>query len=77
MVFRPAAENRSCLAALTFSATVERTMRQHLPTLAGVLEARRRLSPHLRPTPLYGCATLNELLFSRHCGLTGMEQAIP
>ena len=33
-----------------------------VPTLADVLEARRRISPHLRPTPLYGYATLNELL---------------
>ena len=37
-------------------------MQWHLPTLADVLEARRRVSPHLRPTPLYGYATLNELL---------------
>jgi threonine dehydratase len=37
-------------------------MQWHLPTLADVLEARRRISPHLRPTPLYGYATLNELL---------------
>jgi len=33
-----------------------------LPTLADVLEARRRISAHLRPTPLYGYASLNELL---------------
>jgi threonine dehydratase len=33
-----------------------------VPTLADVLEARRRISPHLRPTPLYGYATLSELL---------------
>jgi threonine dehydratase len=32
------------------------------PTLADVLEARRRISPHLRPTPLYGYASLDELL---------------
>jgi threonine dehydratase len=32
------------------------------PTLADVLEARRRISPHLQPTPLYGYASLNELL---------------
>jgi threonine dehydratase len=33
-----------------------------LPTLRDVLEARRRVSEHLRPTPLYGYAGLNELL---------------
>jgi threonine dehydratase len=33
-----------------------------VPTLADVLEARRRISPHLRRTPLYSYATLNELL---------------
>ena len=33
-----------------------------MPTLADVLEARRRISPHLRPTPLYGYAGLDELL---------------
>ncbi len=33
-----------------------------VPTLADVLEARRRISPHLGPTPLYGYAALNELL---------------
>jgi threonine dehydratase len=32
------------------------------PTLADVLEARRRISPHLRPTSLYGYAALDELL---------------
>jgi threonine dehydratase len=32
-----------------------------VPTLADVLEARRRISPHLRPTPLYGYAALDEL----------------
>jgi threonine dehydratase len=37
-------------------------MQWHPPTLADVLEARRRISPHLRPTPLYGYAALNELL---------------
>lgn len=37
-------------------------MEWHLPTLADVLEARRRISAHLRPTPLYGYASLNELL---------------
>jgi threonine dehydratase len=44
------------------SATVELTMQWQVPTLADVLEARRRISPHLRPTPLYGYGTLNELL---------------
>jgi threonine dehydratase len=33
-----------------------------VPTLADVLEARRRISPHLRPTPLFGYTTLNDLL---------------
>jgi threonine dehydratase len=33
-----------------------------VPTLADVLEARRRISPHLRPTPLFGYAGLDELL---------------
>jgi threonine dehydratase len=33
-----------------------------VPTLADVLEARRRISPHLRPTPLFGYASLDELL---------------
>jgi threonine dehydratase len=33
-----------------------------VPTLADVLEARRRISPHLRPTPLYGYAGLDELI---------------
>lgn len=33
-----------------------------MPTLADVLEARRRISPHLGPTPLYGYASLDELL---------------
>ena len=37
-------------------------MQWQVPTLADVLEARRRISPHLRPTPLYGYAALNELL---------------
>ena len=37
-------------------------MDSQVPTLADVLEARRRISPHLRPTPLYGYAALNELL---------------
>ena len=33
-----------------------------VPALAEVLEARRRISPHLRPTPLYEYPTLSELL---------------
>jgi threonine dehydratase len=33
-----------------------------LPTLADVLQARRRISAHLRPTPLYGYASLDELV---------------
>ena len=33
-----------------------------LPTLGDVLAARRRISAHLRPTPLYEYAGLNELL---------------
>jgi threonine dehydratase len=37
-------------------------MGSQLPTLADVLEARRRISAHLRPTPLYGYPSLNELL---------------
>lgn len=37
-------------------------MEWHVPTLADVLEARLRISPHLRPTPLYSYAGLNELL---------------
>lgn len=37
-------------------------MEWQVPTLADVLEARRRISPHLRPTPLYGYASLNELV---------------
>jgi threonine dehydratase len=32
------------------------------PTLADVLEARRRIAPHLCPTPLYGYASLDEML---------------
>jgi threonine dehydratase len=32
------------------------------PTFADVLEARRRIAPHLRPTPLYRYASLDELL---------------
>src|SRR6266511_4280969 len=37
-------------------------MQWHVPTLADVLEARLRISPHLRPTPLYSYSTLNDLL---------------
>ena len=37
-------------------------MQWQVPTLADVLEARRRISPHLRPTPLFGYAGLDELL---------------
>ena len=37
-------------------------MEWHVPTLADVLEAHRRIAPHLRPTPLYSYAALNELL---------------
>src|SRR6516165_8661652 len=33
-----------------------------LPTLADVIEARGRISAHLRPTPLYGYAGIDELL---------------
>jgi threonine dehydratase len=33
-----------------------------VPTLTDVLEARRRISPHLRPTPLYSYPTLNDLI---------------
>ena len=36
-----------------------------VPTLADVLEARRRISPYLNPTPLYGYASLAELLDAR------------
>jgi threonine dehydratase len=37
-------------------------MQWQVPTLADVLEARRRISPHLRPTPLFRYAALDELL---------------
>jgi threonine dehydratase len=37
-------------------------MEWQVPTLADVLEARRRISPHLRPTPLFAYPALNELL---------------
>lgn len=33
-----------------------------MPTLADVLKARLRIAPYLRPTPLFGYPTLNELL---------------
>ena len=33
-----------------------------VPTLADVLEARRRIAPYLQPTPLYGYGALQELL---------------
>ena len=33
-----------------------------LPTIADVLEAKRRIAPYLRPTPLYRYAALDELL---------------
>jgi threonine dehydratase len=34
----------------------------HIPTLADVLEARRNIAPHLRPTPLFTYASLDELV---------------
>jgi threonine dehydratase len=37
-------------------------MEWEVPTLADVLEARRRIAPHLNPTPLYSYAGLDELL---------------
>jgi threonine dehydratase len=37
-------------------------MRWRVPTFADVLEARRRIAPHLRPTPLYRYPALDELL---------------
>jgi len=37
-------------------------MEGQIPTLADVLEARLHISPHLRPTPLFTYAGLNELL---------------
>jgi threonine dehydratase len=37
-------------------------MEWQVPTLADVLEARRRISPHLPPTPLFDYPPLNELL---------------
>jgi threonine dehydratase len=47
---------------VTLSATVERTMQWPVPALADVLDAHRRISAHLRPTPLFGYTTLDELL---------------
>ena len=35
------------------------------PTLADVLEARRRIAPYLQPTPLYGYPELDEVLGTR------------
>ncbi len=37
-------------------------MEWQLPALADVLEARLRIAAHLRPTPLFGYAALNELV---------------
>jgi threonine dehydratase len=37
------------------------SMEWQTPTLADVLEARRHIAPHLRPTALYGYAALGEL----------------
>jgi threonine dehydratase len=37
-------------------------MEGDVPTLADVLEARRRIAPHLRPTPLYAYPGLRELI---------------
>jgi threonine dehydratase len=34
----------------------------HVPTFADVLEARRRIAPHLRPTPLHRYPALDDLL---------------
>jgi threonine dehydratase len=39
-----------------------RPLAWEVPTLEDVLEARRRISPHLRPTPLYRYGGLSELL---------------
>ena len=38
------------------------TMDWHVPTLADVLRARRRITPHLRPTPLFRYASLDDLV---------------
>src|SRR5690348_6630899 len=53
----PATNTRIRLASTTLGA-----MEWQVPTLADVLEARRSIAPHLRPTPLYGYASLDELL---------------
>src|SRR4051812_44787911 len=37
-------------------------MQLRVPTFADVLEARRRIAPHLRPTPLYRYPALDELV---------------
>src|SRR6187399_1148571 len=37
-------------------------MKWQVPTLMDVLEARRRIAPYLRPTPLYGYAALSDLV---------------
>jgi threonine dehydratase len=37
-------------------------MEWNVPTLTDVLEARRRIAPYLRPTPLYAYGVLDELL---------------
>jgi threonine dehydratase len=37
-------------------------MEWRVPTLADVLDARRRIAPHLRATPLYASAVLSELV---------------
>lgn len=37
-------------------------MEWNVPTLSDVLEARRRIAPYLRPTPLYSYGALDELL---------------
>jgi threonine dehydratase len=37
-------------------------MEWQIPTLRDVLEARRRIAPHLRPTPLFAYPVLDELL---------------
>ena len=37
-------------------------MKHSVPTFADVLEARRRIAPHLRPTPLYRYPALDDLL---------------
>ena len=37
-------------------------MEWQTPTLADVYEARLRIAPHLRATPLYGYAALDELV---------------